>query len=149
MTKHIWTFTYSYAIGLGGVNLILFYFDKDGGIGTSIAVLITAALLSLHQFVNHHGRMPTKNEKNLLAWMSLISAWITSIVLALIIVYIFDIFNELNALMAFIGQNIPIFIGAIIFVSLLYLAVLYSCYGGLGKRIFNASINQKTADTPM
>lgn len=148
MTKHIWTFTYLYAIGLGGVNLIMFYFDMNGGIGTSIAVLITAALLSLHQFVNLHGRMPTKNEKSLLAWMSLLSAWIISIILALIIVYIFDAFKELNALMAYIGQNIPIFIGAIFFVSLLYLAVLYSCYGGLGKRIFNASINQKAADTP-
>lgn len=135
INKYIIKFSIAYAIGLVAITAIFIIFDLDHSSGASIGVLIGAAMYSVGKFIEENKRIPNKIEKSKLVWLSLISSYITSIVLAVIVISLLDGIQGLAELAKLIEKlNVVIIVGATVVVSLIYFVVLSWSYGGLAKK---------------
>lgn len=135
INKYIFKFSVTYAIGLIALTAIFNIFDLDHSTGASIGVLIGAAMYSVGKFIEENKRIPNKAEKSKLVWLSLISSFITSIILAVIVISVLDDAQGLAELAKLLEKlNVVILSGATIFVLLIYFAVLSWSYGSLAKK---------------
>ncbi len=85
------------------LQVALFTFDADGGSGSSIGILIGASMGTASKFVDEQKRPPSKSEANLLAWFSVLSSIIVSVVLAAIIFIYYmglEAINELTMILS-------------------------------------------------
>jgi len=139
INKYIIKFNIAYAIGLVAITAIFIIFDLDHSLGASIGILIGAAMYSVGKFIEENKRIPNKIEKSKLVWLSLISSYITSIVLAVIVILLLDGIQGLTELSKLIEKlNIVIIAGATVVVSLIYFVVLSWSYGGLAKKLYES-----------
>jgi len=135
VTKYIIKFGVAYIIGLVVLLVIFGIFELDHSSGASIGVLIGAAIYAVGKFIQENRRVPSKSEKSKLVWSSFIISWLASVLLFIIVVLITSGTQGLSNLSQITTQlNISIIVGAAVFMSLIYLAVLYYSYGGLAKR---------------
>lgn len=135
INRYIIKFSIAYAIGLIAITAIFIIFDLDHSSGASIGVLIGAAMYSVGKFIEENKRIPNKIEKSKLVWFSLISSYITSIILAVIVISALDGIQGLTELAKLIEKlNIVIISGATIVVSLIYFVILSWSYGSLAKK---------------
>lgn len=133
--SYIVKFGMAYTIGLIALSAIFQYFDLDHSTGASIGVLLGAAMYAVGKFIQDNKRIPSKKEKSKMVWTSFLISWVVSILLLVAIVLILGGGRGLGELAQLAEElNITIITGSIIFVSLLYLAVLYYSYGGLAQK---------------
>ena len=133
--KYIIKFSIAYAIGLVAITAIFIIFDLDHSSGASIGALIGAAMYSVGKFIEENKRILNKIEKSKLVWFSLISSYITSIVVAIIVISLLDGIQGLSEFAKLIEKlNVVIITGATVVVSLIYFIVLSWSYGGLAKK---------------
>ncbi|WP_136253400.1 ABZJ_00895 family protein [Onishia niordana] len=135
INKYVIKFCFAYALGLIAVSLMLYLLDIDANSGVSVAVLIGGAVYAAGKFVENNKRIPSKQEKSKLVWLSLFSCWGLSIASSVIIVLAIAGFDGLLYIYAIVkSMNFLVIPGLFLFVSLLYFLILSWCYGGFAKR---------------
>lgn len=138
ITKYTIKFGVVYTIGLIVLSAIFYIFDLDHSSGASIGVLIGAAMYAAGKFIQDNKRVPSKNEKSKMVWSSFVILWLVSVMLLLIVVLIIGGNQGLTELTQLAAKlNVAIVVGVTIFVSLVYLAILYYSYGGLARKQFD------------
>ncbi len=138
LTKYIIKFGITYTIGLIALFLISYIFDLDLGSGASIGVLAGSAVYSVGKFIRDNKRIPSKKEKSKMVWSSFAVSWLVPIFLLFIAVLVLGGGQGLAELSSLAAQaNVAIIAGISIFVSLIYLAILYYSYGGLAKKQYD------------
>ncbi|SDG35263.1 hypothetical protein SAMN05216571_110110 [Onishia taeanensis] len=135
INKYVIKFFFAYALVSVAAFAILYFLDIDANSGVSVAVLIGGAMYAAGKFLEDNKRMPSKQEKSKLVWLSLFSCWGLSIDSSIIIVLAMAGFDGLLYIYAiFKSMNFLIILGLFMFVSLLYFLILSWCYGGFAKR---------------
>ena len=135
INRYIFKFSIAYFVGIIALAVILHVFELEHNSGASIAVLIGAAMYCVGKFIEENKRIPNKSEKSKMIWFSLLASWLISIIQLFIIVLIVDgapILAELSSLIE--KLNITIITGIVIFVSLIYFAILSWSYGSLAEK---------------
>ena len=133
--KYVIKFCCAYALGLIAVSLTLYFLNIDTNSGASVALLFGGAVYAAGKFVEDNKRIPNKQEKSKLVWLSLFSCWGLSIASSIVIVLAIAGFDGLLYIYAiFKSMNFLIILGLFMFVSLLYFLILSWCYGGFAKR---------------
>ena len=139
--KYIVQFGVVYTIGLIALYVIfmIINLDSNSGSGASIALLFASAIYSVGKFIQDNKRVPNKNEKSKLVWITLLTAIIVSAALVVIVGVIFggvvglsEMFHALSTL------PLSIMVGIIFFVTLLHFVILSYGYGGFASKQFDA-----------
>jgi len=139
VTQYIFKFGIIYAIGLSAISAISFVFDLDVGTGATIGLFVASAIYTVSQFIQDNKRIPNKNEKSKMVWFSFLVSWVVSVCLFVATLLILDGEQGLIALYELATElNIPIILGIFVFISLLHLAFLFYCYGGLAQKQYNS-----------
>jgi hypothetical protein len=135
VSQYIIKFCFAYALVSVAAFAILYFLDIDANSGVSVAVLIGGAMYAAGKFLEDNKRIPNKQEKSKLVWLSLFSCWGLSIASSIVIVLAIAGFDGLLYIYAiFKSMNFLIILGLFMFVSLLYFLILSWCYGGFSKR---------------
>ena len=138
ITKYIIRFGVTYTIGLIVLSAISYIFDLDLGSGASIGLLAGSAVYSVGKFIRENNRAPSKREKSKMIWSSFVLSWLLSLLPIFVGALVLGGGQGLAELLRLMDQaGMAIIAGMSIFVSLVYLAVLYYCYGGLAKKQYD------------
>lgn len=132
-----------YVIRFGLVNLVilvclsilLVLLEIESGSSVTIAALMGAAMFAVSKFITDHKRVPSASEKTKLVWFSYLASWLVSLFLFSSFV---TITSEHRQVIDFLKSNPAIIIGILLFLSVIYLGVLYMCYGYFARKHFES-----------
>lgn len=115
-------------IGIG----IVFYIDIPSG--ASVAAIIAGALMAGRSFVLDHKRLPNSGEK----WRLVLGSFAICVALSIVVLGAFvavlpGFTDAFRALFEELGA--PLLVLAVVVTALIYVAVMYFCYGFLLSRI--------------
>ncbi len=143
ITKYTFKFGVAYCAGVVILGVIFNLFNLDQNVGASIAVLFAAASTSATNFIKDNKRVPNKAEKTKLVWLSLFTAWLVSIMLIISVAFAIDGFGGVVGLIKLATEiDMPVIIGAILFVSLIHLVILSYSYGSLAKKQYDGLLKK-------
>lgn len=138
-----------YALRFGGIYLILLVaasvimaaFKINHSISVSIGILCGAASIVSNQFINEFKRSPTPIEKSKLSLYSLTAAFFASAAFSGSLIYFS---SGTEGLYEFVGELFSMgpFVTAltVVFLGLLYYALLSFFYGNIAKRQYDSLI---------
>lgn len=133
--KYLGIFALTYSVSAIALTAISFWLDLSNNTGTSIAILLVAAMVTSGIFVKDNKRVPSKSERNRLLWGSFGASWLISIILTLIVLALFTNKTEQAALLELMLGLGWIIIGLVVlFVSVLHWFILFLVYKLTAKR---------------
>ncbi len=137
--KYLIRFGMIYTIGIVAASLLLGLLEFDGGSGVSIAILVVAAMQTATQFILDNKRVPNKDEKSKLIWLSFLLSVLVSVGLILVVLLVLSGMEGLAEIPQLIAQfNIFVIVIPIVVVSLLHVGLLHLSYGRLATKQFAA-----------
>ncbi len=143
ITRYTIKFGVAYCIGVVVLGVIFNLLNLEHNMGASIAILFAAASISATKFIQDNKRVPNKSEKMRLVWLSLFTTWFVSIMLIISFVFAINGFGGIIGLVKLAAEmDMPIVIGAVLFVSLIHLAILSYSYGGLAKKQYDGLLKK-------
>ncbi|MGD8430151.1 MAG: ABZJ_00895 family protein [Ectothiorhodospiraceae bacterium] len=136
LTKYTLIFGVGYFAALVLVGVAVRIFDIGGSAGATPGALFAGAIIVVSRFLQDNRRPPSRSEKSKLAVLSLVMAWLVSIVLAALAMLLFgDIFGIQEL---FQTGGAGIYFGVAAFFSFLYFVLLSFAYGPMAKKNFEA-----------
>jgi peptidoglycan biosynthesis protein MviN/MurJ (putative lipid II flippase) len=135
LIRYIALFSVIYAALMLLFNAVVYGFNIDIDSSANIAMLLGASYGTIARFVSEQKRTPNTLEKRKLIWGSILSSFIVSLAVVATVLTILgnpEAWDELNQLIH--QLSIPIWLGIIAFVTLLYYIVLNLVYGWGAKQ---------------
>ncbi len=127
--RYCFIFTLIYGVLLIAINIITSVFNISAGGGLNIVSFIVAIYFSAYKFAQEQSRAPSKKERLKLATGSLIAAYILSLIVAVVVAFISDI----NLGEIFNGISIPMLMGSLSIITIVYFTGLYFAYSWFAK----------------
>ncbi len=132
--KYVFRFAVAYLVLLVVLGVLAVLLNMDSNTGASIGALVASAIMVISKFVQENKRIPSVSEKKKLVWFSYLACWAVSIVLFAVFIVIS---GEVEEVVEFLTTvNMPVAIGAIVFVSIFYLGILDLSYGYMARKQF-------------
>lgn len=139
LTAYIAWFVLIYAAALIAIGTLLTVLDLDAGTSGSIAALIAAVMVTTARFVDREKRVPTREERKKLMWLSLAASILVSLVLTVGVLAILGQLGTIAALPGVIAQvELGLVVGILVFVAVLYILALWFSYGWFAKMHYKA-----------
>ncbi len=125
------------------LGVITYFLDIDLGSAPSVIILMCSAMYAVSVFIQDNKRVPNKGEKSRMIWTSFAISWVLSIVVS-IGIFLPLIFDGSVAQFFQSADSTFWIIMAIIFfiVILLYIGLLYFCYGMFANKQYQALIKK-------
>ena len=127
--KSLGAFSCSYAAALVVLLVVTTFFEIDLGTGGNIAAVVAAGMLAGTKFANIVKRIPDKSERTKLTLGCLVVSFAISFLLAALITLALPAEIQNSTWQALASLPVVFFLGAIVFVTVLYFGVIWFAVG--------------------
>lgn len=140
MRKYTAIFAVAYLVLTIVVGLIAEALNLKGSTGFNIAATLAAGFIAAWKFSREEGRLPTTEEKKAFAWQGLLSVWLISLLLAVVVFALLIPSSESRALFNYMRSSTFILIGvvAMVFLSAIYYFTIRWSFSWYAKRAHKA-----------